>query len=142
MIGITQHTFKQQSGLIELFGICQTCARQRLHQPKGAHVKSAFLSWESVNPGLRRITMHKAVADEASMARTFKDSVYGAEHPRIGWSHEEDERHNKERRVQVLAAVKLKYLPNFKHPRDGFLGRAKTQAQLALKTAHASGQMH
>src|ERR1700693_4665232 len=51
--------------------------------------------------------MHKAVADEASMARTFKDSVYGAENPRMGWSHEEDERHNKERRVQVLAAVKL-----------------------------------
>src|ERR1700675_2970152 len=51
--------------------------------------------------------MHKAVADEASMARTLKDRVYGAEHPRIGWSHEEDERHNKERRVQVLAAVKL-----------------------------------
>src|ERR1700676_1304423 len=51
--------------------------------------------------------MHEAVADEASMARTFKDSVYGAEHPRIGRSHEEDERHNKERRVQVIAAVKL-----------------------------------
>src|ERR1700682_2051222 len=51
--------------------------------------------------------MHKAVADEASMARTFKDSVEGSGHPRIGWSHEEDERHNKERRVQVLAAVKL-----------------------------------
>src|SRR6202051_1411595 len=107
MIGITQHAFKQQSSVIQFFGICQTCARQRLYEPKGAHVKSAFLSWESVNPGLRRITMHKAVADEASMARTFKDSVYGAEHPRIGWSHEEEHGPNKERRVQVLAAVKL-----------------------------------
>src|SRR6202165_6249065 len=100
MVGITQYTLKQKPGLIQLFGICQTCARQRLHQPKRTHVESAFLSWESVNPGLRRITMHKAVADEASIARTFKDSVYGAEHPRIGRSHEADERHNK--RVQVL----------------------------------------
>ena len=36
--------------------------------------------------------MHEAVADEAPVTGALKDSVYGAEHPRIGRSHEEDER--------------------------------------------------
>src|SRR6202047_5233442 len=107
MVGITQYTLKQKPGLIQLFGIRQTGAGQRFHQPKRAHVESAFLSRKSINPGLRRIAIDKAIADETSFSRILEDGVYCAEHPRIGWSHEEDERHNKERRVQVLAAVKL-----------------------------------
>src|SRR5258706_3279603 len=108
MIGIAQHTFKQQPGVIQFFGICLTCSRQRLDEPKRAHVESPFLARQSVDIAVPRIAMHKAVADETSMAGTCKDSVYGAEHPRISRSHEEHERHNKERRVQVLAAVKLR----------------------------------
>jgi len=34
MIRIAQHPFKQQSGLIQPFGIRQACARQRLPQAK------------------------------------------------------------------------------------------------------------
>src|SRR5882762_2309540 len=93
--------------MIQFFGICLTRSRQRLYEPKRAHVESPFLAWQTVNTGLRRIAIHQAVTNETSMAGTFKDSVYGAEHPRIGRSHEEHERHNKERSVQVLASVKL-----------------------------------
>src|ERR1700686_3436633 len=107
MVGITQYTLKQKPGLIQLFGIRKTGASQRLYEPKRAHVESAFLSRKSINPGLRRIAIDKAIADETSISRILEDGVYGADHPRIGWSHEEDERHNKERRVQVLTAVKL-----------------------------------
>ncbi len=91
MIRIAQNAFKQQSGLIQPFGIRQACACQRFHKPKGAHVKSTFLARESVNTGMRRIAMHEAVGDKALVTGAFKDSVYGAEHPRIGRSHKEDE---------------------------------------------------
>src|SRR6266404_4898846 len=107
MIRIAQHSFKQQPGLIQLFGIRLTGARQRLYKPKRAHVESAFLAGKAVNTGARRIAMYKAVADKAPVAGTFKNRVYRAEHPRIGRRHEEDEGHNQERRVQVLTAVKL-----------------------------------
>src|ERR1700758_2412994 len=51
MIRVSQHTFKQQTGLIQFFGICLTGARQRFHEPKGAHVERALLTRESVNTG-------------------------------------------------------------------------------------------
>src|SRR6202158_3644679 len=108
MIGITQHAFKQQPGLIQLFGICQTCAGQRLYEPEGAHIECAFLAWKSVNAGLRRIAIYKAIADQAPKAGIFEDGAYGAQHPWIGRRHEEDERHDKERGIQVLTTVKLR----------------------------------
>jgi hypothetical protein len=101
MIRIAQHPFEQQSGLVQPFGIRQACPCQRFHEPKGAHVKSTFLARESVNTGLRRTAMHEAVADKATVTGALKDGVYGAEHPGIGRSHEEDERHNKEGGVEV-----------------------------------------
>src|ERR1035438_4375152 len=107
MISIAQHTFKQQPGLVKLFRKCLAGAGQRLHQPKGAHVESALLAWKPVDAGLRRITIYKAVADETSVPRILENGAYGAEHPRIGRRHEEDERHDKERRIQILTAVKL-----------------------------------
>ena len=53
MIRIAQHPFKQQSGLIQSFGIRQARACQRFHKPKRAYVKSTFLARESVNTGMR-----------------------------------------------------------------------------------------
>src|ERR1700687_2390559 len=108
MIGIPQYTFKQQPGFIQLFGECQTRARQRLHKPKRTHVESAFLSRKSINAGLRRIAIDKAVADETSISRILEDGVYCADHPRIGGRHEEHERHDKERGIQILTAVELR----------------------------------
>src|SRR5207244_3089848 len=108
MIGVAQYTFKQQPGMIQFFSICLTCSCQRLDEPKRAHVESPFLARQSVDTALRRIAIHQAVTYETSTARTFKHSVYRAEHPRIGRSHEEHERHDKERRVQVVAAIKLR----------------------------------
>src|ERR1700688_2807563 len=107
VIGIAKHTFKQHPGLIQLFGIRQAGARQRLYKPKGAHIESTFFARKAVNTGLWRIAAHQAVGDKAALTGTFKDCVYCAEHPRISRGHEEDERHNKERRVQVITAVKL-----------------------------------
>jgi len=72
MIRIAQHPFKQQSGLIQPFGIRQACACQRFHKPKGAHVKSTFLARESVNTGMRRIAMHEAVADKAPVTDRYE----------------------------------------------------------------------
>src|ERR1700722_5029559 len=106
MVGITQYTLKQKPGFIQLFGIRQTGARQCFYEPKRTHVESAFLSWEPINAGLRRIAINKAVADEATLAGIFEDGSYGAEHPRIG-RRQEDERHDKERSIQVLTSVKL-----------------------------------
>src|SRR6202140_324850 len=119
MVGITQYTLKQKPGLIQLFGIRQTGASQRFHQPKRAHVESAFLSRKSINAGLRRIAIHKAIADETSISRILEDGVYGADHSRIGGCHEEDERHDKERRIQVLTAVKLRKGVAFLVPASG-----------------------
>src|SRR6202049_4980811 len=107
MVGITQHTLKQKPGLIQLFDIRQTGPGQRFHQPKRAHVESAFFSRKSINAGLRRIAIDKAVADQTSISRILEDGVYGADHPRISGRHEENQWHDKERGIQVLTAVKL-----------------------------------
>src|SRR2546430_5127372 len=107
MIGIAQHAFKQQPGLVQLFGIRLTCPCQRFYEPKGAHVESAFLARKSVDAGLRRISIDKAVTEESAIARILENGAYGAEHPRIGRSHEEDQRHDQKRCIQVLTAVKL-----------------------------------
>src|SRR5438105_14851472 len=107
MIRIAQHSFKQQSGLIQPFRIRQACACQRFHKPKGTHVKSTFLARESVNTWMRRIAMHEAVADKSPVTGALKDSVYGAAHPGIGRSHEDSARINKEGGVEVVTTVKL-----------------------------------
>src|SRR5579864_3690198 len=52
MIRVSQHTFKQQPGLIEPFGISLTGARQRFYEPKGAHVEGSLLTGEPVNSGI------------------------------------------------------------------------------------------
>src|ERR1700694_602398 len=88
MVGITQYTLKQKPGLIQLFGIRQTGASQRFHQPKRAHVESAFLSRKSIT-------------------RILEDGVYCADHPWISGRHEENKWHDKERGIQVPTAVKL-----------------------------------
>src|SRR5580693_8270610 len=93
--------------MIQLFGVRLTGARQRLYQPKRAHVEGAFLARESVNAGLRRITIYEGVADEASIPRMLEDCVYRAEHPRICRSHEEHQWHYQKRCIQILTAVKL-----------------------------------
>src|ERR1700719_1026157 len=107
MIGVAQHTFKQQPGFLQLFRDSQTRASERLYEPKRTHIESTFRSWKSVNAGLRRIAIDETVTDETSVLRILSDSVYCADHPRISWRHEKNERHNKERRVQIFTAVKL-----------------------------------
>src|ERR1700732_1395907 len=107
MVGITQYTLKQKPGLIQLFGIRQTGAGQRFHQPKRAHVESAFLSRKSINAGLRRIAIDKAVADETAISRILAGGVYRADPHGLSGRHEQDEWRDKERGIQVLTAIKL-----------------------------------
>ena len=76
MIGIAQHSFEQQPGLIEFFGMRLACACQRFYQPEGTHVKRAFFPRKTVNVVLRRIAINKIVADEAAVPRVLKDGIY------------------------------------------------------------------
>ena len=69
-------------------------ARQRLYQPKGAHVESTFLARQTVNTGLRRIAIDKAVADETSIPRILEEAFMVLIIRGIGRSHKEDQRHN------------------------------------------------
>src|ERR1700722_14891345 len=120
VVGVAEHTFKQQPGFLQLFRSSHPRASERLYEPKRTHIESTLRSRKAVNARLRRITIDEAVTDETSVLRILADRVYGADHPRIGWSHKEDQRHNKERRVQVLAAVKLRkclafLVPAFSH---------------------------
>src|ERR1700683_5586110 len=108
VVGIAQHPFKQQLGFVQLFWVSRTRASERLYQPKRTHIKGSLRSWKSINAGLRRVTIYEAVTDKASIPRILAYRVYGADHPRIGRGHKEDQRHNKARRVQLFAAVKLR----------------------------------
>src|SRR6266508_3059413 len=92
---------------MELFRDSLTRPRQRLREPEGAHVEGALLARKSVNPRLRRIAVHEAVTDETAAAWLLKDSSYRAEHPRIVRGHEENQRHDQKRGIQVLAPVEL-----------------------------------
>src|ERR1700731_1010543 len=120
VVGVAQHTFKQQPGFVQLFRDSHTRASERLYEPKRTHIESTLRSRKSVNAGLRRIAIDEAVPDETSILRILADSIYGADHPRISWRHEKNEWHNKERRVQVFTAVKLRkcvalLVPAFRH---------------------------
>ena len=92
MIGIAQHSLKQQTGLIQFFGKSLAGAGQRLYQPKGAHVESTFLARQSVDAGLRRIAIYQAIAEKAPVAGILKNRIYRTNHPRIVRSHEEHQR--------------------------------------------------
>src|ERR1700722_8253990 len=107
MVGITQHSFKQQLGFVQLSRYSRTRASERFYKPKRTHIKSTLRSRESVNARLRRVAIYETVTDKTSISRILADRVYGADHPRIGGSHKEDQRHNKERRIQVFATVEL-----------------------------------
>ena len=78
MIGITQHAFEQESGLIEFFRNSLTGAGQRFYQPKRTHVEGALLARQSVNTRLWWITVHEAIAEETATARALIDSGDGA----------------------------------------------------------------
>src|SRR5215470_14695358 len=107
MVGITQHTLEEQHGLIQLFWIRLTCARQRLNEPERAHVECAFLARESINTGVGRVAVHKTVADKATLAGALENRIYRAEHPGIVRSHKENQRHNQKGGIQVVAPIEL-----------------------------------
>src|SRR5262245_59427202 len=89
MVGIAQHAFEQEPRLIKLLRYGLTRASQRFYEPERAHVKRAFLARKPVNTGLRRVTVHKAVADQTTVARAFEHGRNGAQHPRIIRGHKE-----------------------------------------------------
>src|SRR4029077_18829790 len=107
MIRITEHSFEQEPGLVELFRDSLPRARQRLHKPEGAHVECALFAGKSVNTGLRRVTINQAIADETAISWALEDRIHGAEHTRIVWGHEKYQRHDQERGIRFLAAIDL-----------------------------------
>src|SRR4051794_38854282 len=74
MIGITEHSFEHNPGLVEFFRTSLTRACQRLHKPEGTHVECALLTRKSVNAGLRRITVDQAIANETTLTWVLEDS--------------------------------------------------------------------
>src|SRR5579864_2206570 len=69
MIGISQHTLKQQPCLIQLFRKGLTGTGQRFYQPKRTHIESAFFAWKPVNPRLWWIAIDKTIANKAEIGR-------------------------------------------------------------------------
>src|SRR5215468_9646722 len=108
MVGIAQHTFEEQHGLIQFFWIGLTCACQRLHKPEGAHVERALLARKSIDTGVRGIAVYETVADEATLAGAFEDRIYRADHAGIVWSHKENQRHYQKGSIQVFAPIELR----------------------------------
>src|SRR5262245_42142715 len=102
MVGITQHAFEEQHGLIEFFWIGLTRVRQRLYEPEGAHVERLFLARKSIDTGVRRVAVHKTVADEATLAGALEDRIYCAKHAGIIRGHKENQRHDKQGGIQVV----------------------------------------
>src|SRR5215467_248012 len=107
MVGIAQHTFEEQRGLIQFFWIGLTCACQRLYEPEGAHVERALLTRKSIDTGIRRVAVHETVADEATLAGALEDRIYRAEHAGIVWSHKKNQRHDQKGSIQVFAPIEL-----------------------------------
>src|SRR5215472_13843842 len=75
MVGITQHTFEEQHGLIQFSRASLTGACQRLHEPEGAHVECALLARKSVNPAAWRIAIYETVANKTTLAWAFQDRI-------------------------------------------------------------------
>src|SRR5689334_15927809 len=107
MVGITQHSFEEEHGLIQFFWIGLTRACQRLYEPEGAHVERTFLARKSIDTGVRRVAVNETVADETTLAGALENSIYRAEHAGIVRSHKENQRHNKKGGIQVFAPIEL-----------------------------------
>src|ERR1700688_1727062 len=95
VVGVAQHTFKQQPGFVQLFRDSRTRASERLYEPKRTHIESTLSTRKSVDACLRRITIDEAVTDKTSIPRILADRIYGADHARISGRHEKNEGHNK-----------------------------------------------
>src|SRR5258707_7210409 len=80
MLCITQHSFKHEPGLVELFRISLTCACQCFHEPEGAHVKCAFFPGKSVNAGLRRGNVEQGLHDQGAPSVGVPDFCAAAVH--------------------------------------------------------------
>src|SRR5262249_36523390 len=74
---------------------------------EGAHVESAFFAGKAINPRFGWVAVHKTIADQTAMAWTLEDRIKCTEHPWIVWSHEEYQRHDQERGIQILTSVRL-----------------------------------
>jgi len=57
MVGITEHSFEKEHGLIKFLRPSLTRARQRLYEPERTHVERTFLARKSINTGVRRVAV-------------------------------------------------------------------------------------
>src|SRR6202000_1744605 len=72
------------------------------------HIESAFMAGKAVNARVRRISLNKTVTDEAAVLGIFHDGINRTDHARITGGHEKDQRHNEQRGIEIIAAVKLR----------------------------------
>src|SRR6516164_604525 len=107
MIGVTDHAFEEEHGLIKFLRLGLARAGQRLYEPERAHVERTLLTGKSIDTGVWRVTVHETVADETTLAGALENSIYRAEHAGIVRSHKENQRHDKKGGIQVFAPIEL-----------------------------------
>src|SRR5215472_4223664 len=108
MVSIAQHIFKEESRLVEQFGLRLACACQRLDQPKRTHVKSTLFAGQAIDSLLRRVAIYHATGDQSAMAGACENRAQRTQHPRIRGRHEEHKRHDEQRSIQIPAAIELR----------------------------------
>src|SRR6516164_9866432 len=107
MIGVTDHAFEEEHGLIKFLRLGLARAGQRLYEPERAHVERTLLTGKSIDTGVWRVTVHETVADETTVAGALENCIYRAEHAGIVRSHKENQRHDKKGGIQVFASIEL-----------------------------------
>src|SRR5262245_51733969 len=94
MVRITEHAFKQQSGLIKFRGNRLAGPSQGFDEREGTHVESAFVAREAIDSRFGGVAVHKTIADETAVAWTLKNRIDRMQHPRIIGSHEKHKGHD------------------------------------------------
>ena len=119
VVGVAQHLLKHQPRLIQPARVAPPGARQRLHQPEGAHIESAFMPGQPIVKLAGVVAVHQAVRNQPPLLRATVDGVNGAQHPRVGGRHKKHQRHNQVGGVQRVAVVVLHKRPLLPVPTFG-----------------------
>ena len=107
MVGVAEHLFENQPGLIQGLRVVAAGPAHGLHQPESADVERAFVAHQPVRRGFQMVAIDQAVGHQPALFRGLVDGLQGFQHPRIGGGHKKDQGHHQVRGVQGLAAVIL-----------------------------------
>ena len=83
MVGVPQHLFKDEPGLIKPRGIGSPGPGQRLDEPKRAEIESPFIAVEAVRGFRGVVAVHEAVGDQPPLGRRAVNGIEGLQHARV-----------------------------------------------------------